>query len=216
MTFTRTAIAAALILGTSATANAAMTVSSTAFAGYDPAAQSVVIDFDHALPPGVTVTGGLIRTADDGLGAQPAIAPGVKGISHYWSINAGDPGTLMSAIGYGSVSFLWGSMDAYNTISLLGAGGAVLQQWTGGQVYQPSNGDQLGAATNRRVTFTTDGAAIHGLRLESNQPAFEVDDIAFAQAVPEPATWAMMLLGFGAVGYSMRRRKANVRIAYAV
>jgi hypothetical protein len=25
--------------------------------------------------------------------------------------------------------------------------------------------------------------------------------------VPEPATWAMMLLGFGAVGYSMRRRK---------
>nr|WP_223276762.1 PEPxxWA-CTERM sorting domain-containing protein [Sphingomonas daechungensis] len=27
-------------------------------------------------------------------------------------------------------------------------------------------------------------------------------------AVPEPATWAMMLFGFGAVGLSMRRRKA--------
>ena len=26
-------------------------------------------------------------------------------------------------------------------------------------------------------------------------------------AVPEPATWAMMLLGFGAIGFSMRRRK---------
>lgn len=26
-------------------------------------------------------------------------------------------------------------------------------------------------------------------------------------AVPEPATWAMMLLGFGAVGFAMRRRK---------
>jgi hypothetical protein len=26
-------------------------------------------------------------------------------------------------------------------------------------------------------------------------------------AVPEPATWAMMLLGFGAIGFSMRRRR---------
>lgn len=31
---------------------------------------------------------------------------------------------------------------------------------------------------------------------------------AFAPGVPEPATWAMMLVGFGAVGYSLRRRKA--------
>jgi len=26
-------------------------------------------------------------------------------------------------------------------------------------------------------------------------------------AVPEPATWAMMLLGFGSVGFAMRRRR---------
>jgi PEP-CTERM motif len=34
-------------------------------------------------------------------------------------------------------------------------------------------------------------------------------------AVPEPSTWAMMLIGFGAVGYSMRRRRTQVRITYA-
>jgi hypothetical protein len=31
-----------------------------------------------------------------------------------------------------------------------------------------------------------------------------------ANAVPEPATWAMMLIGFGAVGFAMRRRQKPV------
>ena len=31
--------------------------------------------------------------------------------------------------------------------------------------------------------------------------------------VPEPATWALLMLGFGAIGYSLRRRKATVRFA---
>lgn len=35
-------------------------------------------------------------------------------------------------------------------------------------------------------------------------------------AVPEPATWALMMLGIGAVGYAMRRRQsANVRYNFA-
>lgn len=32
-------------------------------------------------------------------------------------------------------------------------------------------------------------------------------------AIPEPATWGMMLLGMGIVGYSMRRRKVDVSFA---
>lgn len=39
-------------------------------------------------------------------------------------------------------------------------------------------------------------------------------DIFFA-AVPEPATWAMMIAGFGMVGASMRRRKPKVTVSYA-
>lgn len=35
-------------------------------------------------------------------------------------------------------------------------------------------------------------------------------------AVPEPSTWAMMILGFGAVGFMMRsRRRENVSVSYA-
>jgi hypothetical protein len=32
---------------------------------------------------------------------------------------------------------------------------------------------------------------------------------AVSGAVPEPATWAMMLVGFGAIGFSMRRRNSK-------
>jgi hypothetical protein len=34
-------------------------------------------------------------------------------------------------------------------------------------------------------------------------------------AVPEPSTWAMMLLGFGAVGFAMRRRKKAPQVRYS-
>jgi hypothetical protein len=30
--------------------------------------------------------------------------------------------------------------------------------------------------------------------------------------VPEPATWAMFLLGFGAIGFTMRRRRAGAKL----
>ena len=34
-------------------------------------------------------------------------------------------------------------------------------------------------------------------------------------AIPEPGTWAMMLLGFGAVGFAMRRRRAGRELRIA-
>ncbi|MHA6724279.1 PEPxxWA-CTERM sorting domain-containing protein [Sphingomonas sp. RS2018] len=34
-------------------------------------------------------------------------------------------------------------------------------------------------------------------------------------AVPEPATWAMMTLGFGGIGFAMRRKKTTTRIRFA-
>jgi hypothetical protein len=34
-----------------------------------------------------------------------------------------------------------------------------------------------------------------------------LDNIRLVSSVPEPATWAMMLLGFGGIGFAMRRRR---------
>lgn len=42
-----------------------------------------------------------------------------------------------------------------------------------------------------------------------------VAGLPVGNAVPEPGTWAMMLLGFGAVGFAMRRRRAVPRLKAA-
>lgn len=36
---------------------------------------------------------------------------------------------------------------------------------------------------------------------------------SFTFAVPEPQTWALMILGFGVIGYSLRRRQSKVAVA---
>jgi choice-of-anchor C domain-containing protein len=54
-------------------------------------------------------------------------------------------------------------------------------------------------ATTARLTFSSAQKGAYGAAL---------DNVGIA-AVPEPATWALMILGFGAVGGAMRRRRAS-------
>jgi PEP-CTERM motif len=39
--------------------------------------------------------------------------------------------------------------------------------------------------------------------------------VSFTPAIPEPATWVMMIAGFGMAGAALRRRRAKVRVTYA-
>lgn len=39
--------------------------------------------------------------------------------------------------------------------------------------------------------------------------------LPLAAAVPEPSTWAMMILGMGAIGFAMRRQRVAMRVTYA-
>lgn len=42
----------------------------------------------------------------------------------------------------------------------------------------------------------------------ASQPPFSLlDNVSLTGGVPEPATWALMLMGFGAVGFAARRRR---------
>lgn len=40
-------------------------------------------------------------------------------------------------------------------------------------------------------------------------------NVAIVSNVPEPATWAMLLVGFGAIGFQVRRRRQSVQVRYA-
>lgn len=110
------------------------------------------------------------------------------------------------------LSFDWGSVDSYNTLDFLDSGMNVLASFTGCDIVVPCDGNQSAAETNPKVIFRFTGADIHnlwGMRLSSTKDAFEIDNIA---AVPEPATWAMMLVGFGAAGFAMRRLKKRIDV----
>jgi hypothetical protein len=74
-----------------------------------------------------------------------------------------------------------------------------------------ADGNQSAAATNGRVTFDTRGVVgktMRGAVFSSTVNAFEFDD--FAGAAPEPATWGMMIMGFGLAGFSLRRGRRPV------
>jgi hypothetical protein len=63
----------------------------------------------------------------------------------------------------------------------------------------------------------TTGALLNTITLHSNNGGFLIEDLSvdYSQrsdtggAVPEPGTWALMLLGFGMTGIAIRRKKAR-------
>jgi len=69
------------------------------------------------------------------------------------------------------------------------------------------NGYNFGVETSSTGVGAQTGNGIAGFYALRTSEAFSLTaDGATNGAVPEPATWAMMLLGFGAIGFGMRRR----------
>ena len=205
--------AALCVAGSATSANAAVTVSQTAgsstYAGPTP-----TYTFSPTSRP--VTTGGSFYEQDMAADSQP-----LGGTGGFYSVNGyNGPGTI-SLAGFGaisSLSFIWGSVDAYNTLSFLDAVGNTIYSVTGTQLLgSAANGDQSASTTNPVVTFAFTGQDrnVASMRLNSTGDSFEIDNLAISP-VPEPATWGMMLLGLGLAGGSLRRRRAStVRAATA-
>lgn len=69
-------------------------------------------------------------------------------------------------------------------------------------------------ADSTNVNYLISGGTFDGVMIKVTTPntyLFEVKQNSYdgVPAVPEPATWAMMLVGFGGIGMALRRRKAK-------
>ena len=97
-----------------------------------------------------------------------------------------------------------GTIDNQAWYDVIGFGGAIhAENYSNkylGQYYGPSSGYPFGDPNAPASAFIRDN-------LQNDQRinyAFRYDD---TPAIPEPATWAMLITGFGLTGFAMRRRK---------
>ncbi|THD57887.1 PEPxxWA-CTERM sorting domain-containing protein [Phenylobacterium sp.] len=162
--------------------------------------------------------GGLAFTRDGGLGllsgvsAPPPADNGVSG-AFYETVTTGGAATLTAKTPLDYFQFYMGSPDDYNQIEFTFANPALSPLiLTGTQIWGGSpdgNGDQSQGFT---VSYHFD-APVSSVTFTSTGNSFEFDKLA--GSVPEPASWALMILGFGGAGAALRSRRRLVPAAAA-
>jgi hypothetical protein len=109
----------------------------------------------------------------------------------------------------GSVTIYWGSPDTFNTLTL-GNGDII----TGSDVAAALGFAADGSDANSRWVTIADTTPFKSFTASSSSPAFELDMAGgVGGAIPEPSTWAMLILGFTGLGYAAFRRSAKDRLS---
>lgn len=99
-------------------------------------------------------------------------------------------------------------------VNALGGGDPLIQLRTGGNVFLAQN-DDGGGGFNSLINFNilqtgTYLAAVRGFGNSVYDYELSITGLTPSGAIPEPASWALMIAGFGLVGSAMRRRTATV------
>lgn len=187
----------------------ALTITSSPLDVAPAPGESIIFDFNGGAPAaGNSFTGGAIfATSVPGIAAAPA-----GDNTPFFAVQGGQTAVFTFAKALKSFSVYIGSVDSYNSLQFTGPG------YNSG-VFSASalpggdNGDQTSGSTNRRFFFSFGpGESVKTVTLASTSNSFELDNIA-AATVPEPSTWAMLIGGFGLVGFARRRKSAMTRVA---
>lgn len=188
-------------------AQAATTINFVAGGSTLPADTKVVQNFD-SFAAGTSIG---TNAAVYNTNTPNAVRPTSGSTGNYAAVTSGGSYTFNFAP-TNIFSFVLGSLDSYNSLTLnyadgtssLLSGGAIINAAT----IDPNN--RNGVVTYR----VTSGSLLSSATFSSQYDAFEFDNLAVA--VPEPAAWAMMIVGFALVGGALRRRsRTSTQVTFA-
>jgi len=194
----------------------ALSTASAAFALAVPAEAAVVLcssgpgidlTVDQCVAPGNDDLG----SVESAISAATGVNVGLLNLALYGKSEAGEGAELFdfSASPEGELAVDWSVLD-----------GTLIKYVTIKAAEQFKVYELAGAGANSGLDFNTFGMINGGGR----QP--DISHLSFWTAptpgqfnsgVPEPATWALLLLGFGGAGFALRRRRSQdrtLRVAY--
>jgi len=121
-----------------------------------------------------------------------------------------DTVTFTTPTGYNSVSSILNStFNTSNPLTNLNFNSVVLNNGTSNFAFNIVNG-VFDSASREMIPLTANASNVLTITGTTFGDASYSGTLSFGAtpAVPEPATWALMLMGFGAVGFSMRRKRS--------
>jgi hypothetical protein len=176
-----------------------------------PASFTLVADFNTAASQNI-VSGTNFIFPTGSIPYRAAALPGNE--TPYLAVLSGGVANIAFNSDVRSFSFDYSTVDTFNTLTINYADGG----------FENVSGDDilLGGLPSGSVSgsfiINGDGRLIAGLSLATSDNSFEVDNLSTSQqlaAVPETATWGMMIAGFGIMGAGLRSRRRSTKVAFA-
>ncbi|MHA6724268.1 PEPxxWA-CTERM sorting domain-containing protein [Sphingomonas sp. RS2018] len=128
-------------------------------------------------------------------------------------------GTALSALGYAGTTVSYSALADGSIVSLSGEANSAVNVpgVLNGTVFlgiHTGGGGKSGVG-NQTSVYRINAVNLDVLTLRPSGGSTATLLAVTAPAVPEAATWAMMLIGFGGMGFALRRHSREVRIRFA-